>query len=292
MGLVLGVDPGLGHCGWVLAQLEPGPTAITIRDLGVIKTKRSDRKRGVRESDDLLRRVRSFYQQLGDVLRHNEVFAICAESMSWPRNAASTAKIALCWGALAALASERGLPFVQASPQEVKRATSNPAHASPHEAAAGGSSARRRSGASRSDPAREAPKEATRRSIAPALRLLLRLLRSRLTTPVGFHRRHELRARIARLFDRPLLGQNQYSLRFRTRRLRQLIDSRMELLKLSIKRHHLRLVEVDDRDNRVARLAMIHDPPLPIGQGVDPREKKSASERARHEPPVHPDLRR
>ena len=136
MGLVLGVDPGLGHCGWVLAQLEPGPTAITIRDLGVIKTKRSDRKRGVRESDDLLRRVRSFYQQLGDVLRHNEVFAICAESMSWPRNAASTAKIALCWGALAALASERGLPFVQASPQEVKRAMCNRADASKEEVAA------------------------------------------------------------------------------------------------------------------------------------------------------------
>jgi len=47
--------------------------------------------------------------------------AIAAESMSFPRNAGSAAKVAMTWGILSDLCHIYQLPMVQATPQEIKK---------------------------------------------------------------------------------------------------------------------------------------------------------------------------
>jgi Holliday junction resolvasome RuvABC endonuclease subunit len=48
------------------------------------------------------------------------ISAVCAETMSWPRNAATSARIGIGWGILIGRVGDR--PMAQASPQEVKLA--------------------------------------------------------------------------------------------------------------------------------------------------------------------------
>jgi crossover junction endodeoxyribonuclease RuvC len=42
--------------------------------------------------------------------------------MSWPRDQKAATRVALAWGVIAAVLERHGIPLVQASPQEVKKA--------------------------------------------------------------------------------------------------------------------------------------------------------------------------
>jgi Holliday junction resolvasome RuvABC endonuclease subunit len=70
--------------------------------------------------DDNVRRARELVVGLRDVMRHFDVRAIAAESMSHPRNSSAAAKVALAWGVIVTLSEVAELPLLQASPQEVK----------------------------------------------------------------------------------------------------------------------------------------------------------------------------
>jgi Holliday junction resolvasome RuvABC endonuclease subunit len=117
---VLGVDPGLRHFGWAMVALT-GSTE-QVYGMGVIKTVKSDNKRGLLVADDNVRCAR----EVATVLRSLTKFkggikAFCAEAMSAPRNASAAAKMAMTWGIVACLAEEKDIPIVQASPQELKK---------------------------------------------------------------------------------------------------------------------------------------------------------------------------
>ncbi len=116
---LLGLDPGFANMGW--AVIEIASWGEKLIETGVLRTEKSDKKRQVLASDDNLRRGREVAETLMGVLKRHHISAICAESMSFPRNAGAAAKMAMCWGVVATLSAQSNLPVVQASPQEIKK---------------------------------------------------------------------------------------------------------------------------------------------------------------------------
>lgn len=128
---VLGVDPGFASIGWSVLrvyQSDEIPVAV-----GVIRTEKSSAKRKVRASEDNLERAKEIAAELRALIEQHQIKLICAETMSYPRNSAAAAKMAMCWGVLAALAGEYDLPITQATPQEVKKAVTGKKDASKEE---------------------------------------------------------------------------------------------------------------------------------------------------------------
>jgi crossover junction endodeoxyribonuclease RuvC len=117
---LLGLDPGFANMGW--AVLELGVSSEQAVACGVLRTEKSDKKRKVLASDDNLRRSREVAGELKKILDTWTITAICAESMSFPRNSSAAAKMAMCWGSIATFSLLRGLSLVQSSPQEIKKA--------------------------------------------------------------------------------------------------------------------------------------------------------------------------
>jgi Holliday junction resolvasome RuvABC endonuclease subunit len=115
---VLGIDPGFASLGWALVE----PEALKLIDCGVFRTE-SHRTRGKRvlASDDNFRRAKEIASWF-DADRFKDVRLVCAEAMSFPRNASTSSKLGLCWGALAAICHVRRIPLVQHSPKKIKKA--------------------------------------------------------------------------------------------------------------------------------------------------------------------------
>ncbi len=119
--IVLALDPGLAACGFAVARLHRDGEELL--EVGVLHTEKSDKKRGVRASDDLTRRGRELWRGLRDIVRRHAPAAICVEAVSFPRSSSAAAKTALARGCVIALAEVLGgLPIAEASPQDVKQA--------------------------------------------------------------------------------------------------------------------------------------------------------------------------
>lgn len=119
--ILLGVDPGFAVMGFAAVELHPDKHRDKLT-CWVVRTEPSHRKRNVRASEDNVRRTREIAKAVSKAIYEHEPLVLCVETMSWPRNAGSVAKIALAWGALCAVAERHGIAIVQASPQEVKKA--------------------------------------------------------------------------------------------------------------------------------------------------------------------------
>ena len=113
---ILGIDIGFAKLGWAVVRLEKD--AEHVLDAGLIKTRKD--KRTVLQTYDNARRVREISRDLRDVFDRNEITAISAESMSWPRSSSNCAKIGMGWGVLLSLAEGRDIPVVFVSPQDLK----------------------------------------------------------------------------------------------------------------------------------------------------------------------------
>lgn len=119
---VLGLDPGFASIGYALVLLDGGGRMIPQR-MGVFHTEKSSAKRKVFASDDNVRRACEIYSFVRGLMTegpHGPVRAVCAETMSFPRSSSVAAKMAMCWGVLAALSQQLDVPILQASPMELK----------------------------------------------------------------------------------------------------------------------------------------------------------------------------
>jgi Holliday junction resolvasome RuvABC endonuclease subunit len=123
--MILACDPGLAAFGFAVLDLDGRAV-----ELGVIRTEKSAKKRGVLSTDDNLRRVRELVSHLERLVDRHGVRVIATESMSFPRASSAAAKLAMSWAALATLSELRGLPMLQLSPQEVKKQLCNARNAS------------------------------------------------------------------------------------------------------------------------------------------------------------------
>lgn len=116
--IVLGIDSGFASCG--VAVLDLSGSAPRLRDSGCFTSEPSAKKRDVRAAEDLVRRHHELARYLDTWLKAYEPVTVCLESVSWPRNAGATGKLGIAFGAVWSAAFHRGLPIVQASPQDVK----------------------------------------------------------------------------------------------------------------------------------------------------------------------------
>lgn len=122
MSTVLGLDPGFACIGYAVVNLLP--TEEKILNMGVLRTEKSNKKLKVFASDDNVRRAREIYTFLRDLAQDGPcgpISAICAETMSFPRSSSVAAKMAMCWGVVAALSEQFNIPVVQSSPQQLKK---------------------------------------------------------------------------------------------------------------------------------------------------------------------------
>jgi crossover junction endodeoxyribonuclease RuvC len=117
---LLGVDPGLRNLGTALVELLPKGEMFLEMDW--FCTLESPKKLKILSTSDNVRRVKEVASFLGEKIQRGTMIAICAESMSFPRNASSSAKIGMCWGVLGAFSDYFDVPIIQASPQEIKKA--------------------------------------------------------------------------------------------------------------------------------------------------------------------------
>lgn len=116
---VLGIDPGFARCG--VAIVELAPLSERVRSVAVIETSPSSKKIGVLATDDNFRRGRELAGRLTTIVESFKPAVIAAESMSFPRDSSSAAKVAMCWGVLCAIAYRYNLPLIQASPKQIKK---------------------------------------------------------------------------------------------------------------------------------------------------------------------------
>lgn len=128
--LVMGVDPGFANTGWALLELDGGVYGATPEKLvamGLIETEKSSKKQKVLSADDNYRRAREISKAVRKLTRPT---VICAESMSFPRNASAAAKVAMTWGILADFCEAEDVPMLMTSPKELKKAICEDASAS------------------------------------------------------------------------------------------------------------------------------------------------------------------
>ena len=148
--VVLGFDPGFAKLGWVQVAIFPDREEVLA--MGIVSTEKSSVKRKVLAADDNVRRGREVADAVkglfsigqynqgtlvvpatqdadGKRIRKHRVLsayptvrAVCAESMSFPRNASAAAKMAITWGVLIDRLFETNMPLVQSTPQEIKDA--------------------------------------------------------------------------------------------------------------------------------------------------------------------------
>jgi Holliday junction resolvasome RuvABC endonuclease subunit len=116
----LGLDTGLACFGWAIADVGEEPRCLA---LGVIRTAKDPRK--VLLAIDNYRRAQHVVRGLAQALElYPDIGVVCAETISFVRNASTMAQIGYAWGIVAALLERHDPPLalLQASPQEIKAA--------------------------------------------------------------------------------------------------------------------------------------------------------------------------
>ena len=125
---LVGIDPGFAYMGVCVADYDG--ERLVVDAMHCIETKKNQRK--VLACDDNVKRLRKIRQGLVWFLNDFGVGVVCAESMSFPRNASSAAKVAMSWGVVVAVVDRLCLPLVQSSPQDIKLAVCDSRKASKH----------------------------------------------------------------------------------------------------------------------------------------------------------------
>jgi Holliday junction resolvasome RuvABC endonuclease subunit len=115
---VMGFDPGFASFGVAVVELT-ADSEVPIW-MGVIRTKKSNKRQKMLATEDNFDRLQYLAEELGKLVQQYDLVALGAESMSFPRNASSSAKVGMSWGAIAALSLQYQLPVFQCSPQQLK----------------------------------------------------------------------------------------------------------------------------------------------------------------------------
>jgi Holliday junction resolvasome RuvABC endonuclease subunit len=128
------MDPGFASFGWVIY----GANHQEVLSVGVIRTKKAPRKEKFSASQDNLYRATQIYRELRDVVADWQPEAFAAESMSFPRSSSVAQKMGISWGIIASLftmgvETSGVLPFLQASPQHIKKSLCGSINASKEE---------------------------------------------------------------------------------------------------------------------------------------------------------------
>ncbi len=117
--ILLGLDPGFATLGWSICNWDQGEV-FDVVNMSTFTTEKCDKKLKRLATDDNFRRAQEMALCIRGLVTTFRPSVICAESMSFPRNASAAAKVAMTWGILASVSNEFAIPVLQVSPQEVK----------------------------------------------------------------------------------------------------------------------------------------------------------------------------
>lgn len=117
---ILGLDPGFASFGFAVLELGATASDDEVCEMGVWRTAKATKKRGVRATDDNVERGIELHTALRTALVERRLGMICAEAMSFPRSASVAGKMCIAWGLVIAEVNRQRLPFRQATPQEIK----------------------------------------------------------------------------------------------------------------------------------------------------------------------------
>lgn len=129
---IVGIDPGFASIGYCSLTLGARDT-LRVEAFGVFNTKKANAKARALAIEDNVRRTGEIAKWMRGLISKPGTIAICAEAMSFPRNASAAAKMAMTWGVIVTLADELQIPIFQATPQEVKISACNNRKASKEE---------------------------------------------------------------------------------------------------------------------------------------------------------------
>jgi Holliday junction resolvasome RuvABC endonuclease subunit len=88
---VLGIDPGFANVGYAVVNIQANYDQVLA--MGLIRTEKANKKAKTRASEDNLVRAKEIAAELVTLIDRHHISIICAETMSYPRNAAAAAPI-------------------------------------------------------------------------------------------------------------------------------------------------------------------------------------------------------
>jgi len=122
---LLGLDLGFAALGYVVVEAE------TVLVGGVIRTKKTAKKRGIRVADDDMMRAQEIVHELNRIARENGIGAVVAELPSGgAKGARAHLAMGMAKGVLAAWLVASRFPCEFVTPDEVKRAVTGKRNAS------------------------------------------------------------------------------------------------------------------------------------------------------------------
>jgi hypothetical protein len=122
--VILALDPGLAHIGFVIARVWPG---MTIWDVEVVKAGAwtaelpdiDDRMQS--SVEDSFRRAQVQGRRLHETIVQEGVTVVVTEELSHPPDAGAAAKVAMFWGLLARVVDVQSLHVEMIRPQDIRR---------------------------------------------------------------------------------------------------------------------------------------------------------------------------
>lgn len=108
---ILGIDPGIGICGFGLIETSSKADAKAL-DFGVITTKINSPLPG---------RLKELYESLGEVFDSAKPDEVAVEKLFFSKNITTGIAVAEARGLVLLVAEQRGLPIFEYTPNEIKK---------------------------------------------------------------------------------------------------------------------------------------------------------------------------
>lgn len=106
---ILGIDPGLGRCGFGLIETNKGAKAL---DFGVVTTT---------VDLDLPQRLLELYDSLSEVFDETKPEIVAIEKLFFAKNITTGIAVAEARGVVLLVAGQRNLPVYEYTPNEIKK---------------------------------------------------------------------------------------------------------------------------------------------------------------------------
>ena len=108
---ILGIDPGIGICGFGLIQADIGRAAKAL-DYGVVKTT---------VDAPLPSRLKELYESLSEVFDQTNPDMVAVEKLFFSKNITTGIAVAEARGIVLLVAEQRGLPVYEYTPNQIKK---------------------------------------------------------------------------------------------------------------------------------------------------------------------------
>ena len=108
---ILGIDPGIGICGFGLIETSSRASALAL-DYGAVTTK---------VDAPLPERLKELYDSLQEVLEQTKPEVVAVEKLFFSKNITTGIAVAEARGVILLAAEQKGLPVYEYTPNEIKK---------------------------------------------------------------------------------------------------------------------------------------------------------------------------